>query len=62
MRARPKPESSLIGSLADEMGRRWSKGDRINTEELLDRHPDLWEKPEEAMELIYEEICLRPAA
>jgi serine/threonine protein kinase/Flp pilus assembly protein TadD len=50
---------SLVARLAGEMHRRWHQGERPLAEEFLNRHPDLWDRPEEAVELIYEEICLR---
>jgi serine/threonine protein kinase/Tfp pilus assembly protein PilF len=45
--------------LANEMRRRWRRGDRPPAEEFLSRHPQLLERPEAAFELIYEEYCLR---
>jgi serine/threonine protein kinase/Flp pilus assembly protein TadD len=50
---------ALIGHLADDMSRRWSAGARPLTEEYLAGHPQLRDRPELAVELIYEEICLR---
>ncbi len=50
---------ALIDKLVDEMIRRWQDGDQVQTEEFLNRHPDLWHQPESAIELVYEEICLR---
>jgi serine/threonine protein kinase/tetratricopeptide (TPR) repeat protein len=41
------------------MGRRWRRGERPLTEEFLARHPELWQEPEAALELICEEISLR---
>lgn len=52
-------DSSLISKLADEMIRRWEAGEHLQAEDLLNRHPELWHKPEMAVELVYEEICLR---
>src|SRR5262245_36707567 len=66
--SRPQPDyadstvsesQALIGRLADDMSRRWSDGARPLTEEYLARHPQLSARPEAAVELIYEEICLR---
>jgi eukaryotic-like serine/threonine-protein kinase len=54
----PGPDS-LAERLAEEMRRRWQDGQRPRAEELLDRHPELWRRPEAAAELVYEEICLR---
>jgi serine/threonine protein kinase/Flp pilus assembly protein TadD len=52
-------DDALVCSLADEMIRRWQAGDRVLAEELLDRQPELWDRAEQALQLIYEEICLR---
>jgi serine/threonine protein kinase/tetratricopeptide (TPR) repeat protein len=41
------------------MRRRWTAGERPLAEECLARHPELWDQPEAATELIYEEVCLR---
>jgi serine/threonine protein kinase len=54
----PGPDS-LAERLAEEMRRRWQQGQRPDAEEFLARHPELWEHPHAAAELIYEEICLR---
>jgi len=51
--------SPLISRLADEMILRWKRGVPVLAEELLNLHPELWRQPELAVELIYEEICLR---
>ena len=40
------------------MVRRWRQGQRPPVEEYLDRHPELWQAPEAALELISEEISL----
>ena len=50
---------SLADELAKEMAREWQIGRRPIAEEFLNRHPFLWDKPEQAIQLIYEEICLR---
>jgi serine/threonine protein kinase/Tfp pilus assembly protein PilF len=52
-------EDILICRLAEEMIRRWHAGDQVRAEELFDRHPELWHQPEQALEIIYEEICQR---
>jgi serine/threonine protein kinase/Flp pilus assembly protein TadD len=49
----------LVNALAEEMRQRWVQGDPVRAEEFLQRHPDLWDNTEQALELIYEEICLR---
>jgi serine/threonine protein kinase/tetratricopeptide (TPR) repeat protein len=41
------------------MARRWRLGERPPAEEFLRRHPQLWDQPEAAVDLVYEEICLR---
>jgi serine/threonine protein kinase len=53
---------SLAERLAEDMRRRWDRGERPRAEDYLDSHPELWEHPEAAAELIYEEICLRQDA
>jgi eukaryotic-like serine/threonine-protein kinase len=50
---------SPIARLVEEMSARWRKGERILAEEFLSRYPELWNQPEQALRLIYEEICLR---
>jgi tetratricopeptide (TPR) repeat protein len=50
---------ALAARLVEEMIRRWRQGERALPEEFLARHPELWEHPEAAADLIYEEICLR---
>jgi len=41
------------------MAERWQKGERPLAEEFLARHPQLWDRPEVALDLIFEELCLR---
>src|SRR4051812_44067158 len=50
---------SLAAKLVEEMIQRWRQGERPLPEEFLARHPELWEQPEAAADLIYEELCLR---
>jgi serine/threonine protein kinase len=50
---------ALASELAGEMTRRWRTGERPPVEEFLAQHPDLWQYPEAAADLIYEELCLR---
>lgn len=45
--------------LAEEMSRCWRRGERVPVEEFLQKQPDLWDNPEAAAHLVYEEICLR---
>src|SRR5262245_57538964 len=51
--------SSLQERLARELAARWEQGDRVPVEELLARSPELLDAPEAALELVYEEVCLR---
>src|SRR5436305_11843887 len=51
--------AALAADLAAEMTRRWQQGERPVAEDFLARHPHLWDHPEAAADLIYEEICLR---
>jgi eukaryotic-like serine/threonine-protein kinase len=50
---------ALAAQLTGEMAELWRKGERRLTEEFLSRHPELCDEPEAAVQLIYEEICLR---
>src|SRR5580704_2152589 len=50
---------TLAAALAAEMIERWRQGERPLPEEFLNRQPELWNHPEAAAELIYEEFCLR---
>jgi len=45
--------------LAVEMAAAWARGERLPAEHYLGRRPELRELPEEAVRLIYEEVCLR---
>src|SRR3712207_6066894 len=56
-------EAERLGvDLAREMRRRWRAGGRLAAEEFLSGCPELWDRPEAAIEVIYEEFCLRQAA
>jgi serine/threonine protein kinase/Flp pilus assembly protein TadD len=50
---------ALAAQLAGEMTHRWRQGERPLVEDFLTRHPELWEYPAAAADLIYEELCLR---
>jgi serine/threonine protein kinase/Tfp pilus assembly protein PilF len=50
------PDADLF---IEEMDRRWRAGERPLAENYLNRSPDLWDKPDDALEIIYEEISLR---
>src|SRR5437588_5740076 len=61
---RPAPLSreaaaALAARLVGEMIERWRQGERPLPEDFLARHPELWDHPEAAADLIYEELCLR---
>jgi serine/threonine protein kinase/Tfp pilus assembly protein PilF len=45
--------------LAEEMTAAWRRGERPCAEDYLARYPQLTDEPEAAVQLIYEEICLR---
>jgi tetratricopeptide (TPR) repeat protein len=49
----------LAARLVGDMIQRWRQGERPLPEDYLARHPELWEHPEAAADLIYEELCLR---
>jgi serine/threonine protein kinase/Flp pilus assembly protein TadD len=50
---------SLVQRLVEDMGRRWRAGERPRAEEYLARWPEIGAQPAAALELIYEEFCLR---
>ena len=52
----------LALDVAREMRRRWQQGDHPAAEDFLALHPHLSQQPEAAIELIYEEYCLRQSA
>lgn len=53
------PPLSLVSRLAQEMDERWRHGECPTAEEFLDRHPELWQQSDDALRLVYEEVCLR---
>jgi serine/threonine protein kinase/tetratricopeptide (TPR) repeat protein len=55
----PAAAESLATKLVGEMIQRWRRGERLLPEDFLGQHPGLWDHPEAAADLIYEEICLR---
>jgi eukaryotic-like serine/threonine-protein kinase len=57
--ARASHTDTLVERLAEEMDQCWQRGERPLAEDFFARFPQLWEQPEAATELIYEEICLR---
>jgi hypothetical protein len=61
---RPTPLSreaaaGLAAELVVEMLQGWRQGERPLPEEFLAHHPELWDHPTAAADLIYEELCLR---
>jgi serine/threonine protein kinase/tetratricopeptide (TPR) repeat protein len=51
--------AALAAALVGEMIYRWRRGECLLAEEFLGWHPELWEHPEAAADLIYEELCQR---
>ncbi|MBN9119324.1 MAG: tetratricopeptide repeat protein [Planctomycetes bacterium] len=51
--------SDLAGRLADDMAARWRLGESPVAEVYFDHHPELWRRPDAALELIAEELALR---
>src|SRR5438552_11066271 len=49
----------LAARLVEEMTARWRQGEQPRAEEFLAREPQLYDQPAAAVQLIYEEICLR---
>src|SRR5262245_58248951 len=47
---------------AEELRRRWRRGECVRAEEIFTLHPQLRDDPESAIDLIYEEYNLRCAA
>src|SRR5437763_9997011 len=58
-RLTPEVADALAAELVGEMVQRWRQGERPLPEDFLTRHPELWDHPEAAADLIYEEFCLR---
>jgi tetratricopeptide (TPR) repeat protein len=52
-------EPSDVDALVAEMAAGWRAGNRPNAETFLNRRPELWDRPEAALELIAEELILR---
>src|SRR5439155_26895899 len=53
------PYEALAARLADAMGEAWRRGERPPAEKFLDDYPELYDHPEAAIRVIYEEVCLR---
>jgi len=49
----------MVAQLTEEMARSWQEGNCAWAEEFIALRPELWNHPEAAVDLIYEEICLR---
>jgi serine/threonine protein kinase len=60
--APPNPLEALALRLVEEMAAAWHRGERPPAEHFLARHPELSTSPQAAVQLIYEEICLRQEA
>ncbi len=56
------PLAELVEQLAEEMVERWRAGECPRVEEFLERHPNVREIPQAALELIAEEMNLRSEA
>jgi serine/threonine protein kinase/Flp pilus assembly protein TadD len=54
-----QPLSELTARLVDEMARAWEQGRRPGAETMLEPYPELSDRPEVVLELVYEEIRLR---
>jgi serine/threonine protein kinase/tetratricopeptide (TPR) repeat protein len=50
---------TLAAKLVGEMIQRWRQGECLLAEDFLAWHPELWEHPAAAADLIYEELSLR---
>ncbi|MBN9518334.1 tetratricopeptide repeat protein [bacterium] len=55
----PHHNLPLAERLARELAERWRRGDCAPAEAFLDRHPELWDDPEEAAEVVFEEVAAR---
>ena len=52
-------ESGPVTRLIEEFAAAWAGGERPPAETFLERHPSLTVRPDAAIRLIYEEVCLR---
>ncbi|HEY3788935.1 MAG TPA: serine/threonine-protein kinase [Urbifossiella sp.] len=52
-------DDALLDRIAREMSDRWRRGERPLAESFLDRFPELWNQPDDVLELIAEELALR---
>ncbi len=53
------PWADLISRLVEEFAGEWRRGESVGAESFLGRHPLLADRPEAAIRIIYEEVCLR---
>jgi serine/threonine protein kinase len=58
-RERQDAADHFVSGLVADMTAAWQRGERPLAEDFFSCHPHLWEDPEAAAELIYEEVCLR---
>jgi serine/threonine protein kinase/Flp pilus assembly protein TadD len=59
---RPSTTDALVEEAARDLARRWRAGEQVGIEEYLDRYPELRAAPRAAVELLFEEVCLREEA
>src|SRR6266404_9988340 len=55
---RSSPDATAA-RVIEEMKAAWRQGERPIAEDFLSRYPELCSEPQDAVRLIYEEICLR---
>jgi serine/threonine protein kinase/Tfp pilus assembly protein PilF len=53
------PNEVLALQLVEELAAAWRAGDQWSAEEVLADHPELWDHPQAALRVVYEEVCLR---
>jgi serine/threonine protein kinase/tetratricopeptide (TPR) repeat protein len=55
----PDDLRAAVEGFAEDMVRRWRRGERPAVESYLDLRPELWDRPDPALELVAEELALR---
>lgn len=55
----PEADASVMDALVADMVARWQTGEQPLAETFLNQKPELWDRPEAALELIAEELVLR---
>jgi serine/threonine protein kinase/Tfp pilus assembly protein PilF len=55
----PPSWAGLADRLAAELALAWKSGERVSAEAFLERHPELLDHLDDAVRLVYEEVCLR---